>query len=158
MVRFLVTFPLLVALGCAHSGGQPAAENPDAVRAAIAEANRQLAQALIRGDAAAIASLFTETGQIIPFAAKGTVDGRAAIEAYNSKRFQTARITEAVLTSVNIGTSGDLAYETGTNRVTRQQGDAAPVTATGRYLAVWHHDADGKWRIQVDMPIPDPAP
>ena len=32
-----------------------------------------------------------------------------------------------------------------------KQGDAEPVHAVGSYLALWHKDTDGKWKIAVDM-------
>ena len=53
---------------------------------------------------------------------------------------------------------GDTAYETGTNRITSQAGDAPPVTRTGRYLTVWRRQPDGSWRIRVDAVMTDPTP
>ncbi len=53
--------------------------------------------------------------------------------------------------------SGDLAWETGTNRLVVQVGDAPPATRTGRYLVAWKRGADGRWRYRVDAIVPDPA-
>ena len=60
--------------------------------------------------------------------------------------------------ALGVPPSGDLAYERGTNRITRQQGSATPVTSTGRYLTVWRRQSDGRWLIQADMVVADPAP
>ncbi|MGO9065873.1 MAG: YybH family protein [Myxococcaceae bacterium] len=79
----------------------------------------------------------------------------AAIQALFQQRLAAARFLDATATANTVGTDGDLAYETGTNKLTRQTGDAAPVTTTGRYLTVWHHDTDGQWCIQVDMVVVD---
>jgi ketosteroid isomerase-like protein len=87
----------------------------------------------------------------------GFVSGRAAIEAYQAKRLQARRYVDAVITTAELGVSGDLAWETGTNRVTIQQGESAPLTVTGRYLAVWKRGADGRWRIRAELPITDPV-
>jgi len=141
-------------LGCAHEA--PATGSVSALKATIQQKEAEFAQALIRGDAAAIAGFFREDGQFIPGWQKGRVEGRAAIQAFYQQRFATARFLEAAIHSDAVGTDGDLAYERGTNRLTRQTGDAAPVTTTGRYLTVWRHDADGQWRIQVDMVVLDP--
>jgi len=39
---------------------------------------------------------------------------------------------------------------------TIQAGDNPPAERTGRALTVWHHDADGRWRILADDPAYDP--
>ncbi len=125
------------------------------LKATLVENVSQIAQALLRGDAAAVASVFCEDAQYIPGSQKGRVEGRAAIQALFQQRLAAARFLDATATANTVGTDGDLAYETGTNKLTRQTGDAAPVTTTGRYLTVWHHDTDGQWCIQVDMVVVD---
>jgi uncharacterized protein (TIGR02246 family) len=146
----------MVASACAHS---PARGSSDAdVRAAIAEANAEFARALVAGDARATAAVFAEEGEIIPATQRGFVSGRTEIESYNARRLTAGRYLDVVITTVQLGVSGDLAWETGTSRVTMQHGKSAPVTVTGRYLAVWKREADGRWRIRADLPIADPAP
>ncbi|HET7753594.1 MAG TPA: nuclear transport factor 2 family protein [Anaeromyxobacteraceae bacterium] len=142
---------------CAHQAGARGPREPAEVRAAIAEANAGLARALVRGDARAIAEVFTEDGEIVPPMQGGFVSGRPAIEAYQAKRLQARRYLDAVITTAQLGVSGDLAWETGTNKVTLQQGESAPVTVTGRYLTVWRRDPDGRWRIRAEVPVTDPV-
>ncbi len=149
---------LLSLVACAHA---PASSKPEAdpaapVRAAIAAANAEFAQALLRGDAKAMAATFTEDGEIVPTNERGFVEGREAIEAYQAKRLEGRRYLEVEITTVHLGTSGDLAWETGVTRATIQQAQGAPVAVTGRYLAVWKRGADGTWRIRVDLPVSDP--
>jgi uncharacterized protein (TIGR02246 family) len=157
MARFFVALSLTVLLGCAHEQTPTGGGDASTVRASIEQNEAQFAQALKRNDASALAAFFLGDGQVIRGWQKGNVQGRAAIQAYYAKRFETARFLDAVITTTSVGTSGDLAYETGSNRITRQTGDAVPVTTTGRYLTIWHHEADGQWRIQVDMVILDPS-
>jgi len=156
MARPFLALPLALLLGCAHEQTPTGTGDTSALRASIEQNEAQLAQALKRGDAVAIAGFFLEDGVVIPGWQKGNIEGRAAIQAYYEKRFATARFLDAVITTSKVGTSGDLAYEMGTNRLTRQTGDAAPTTTTGRYLTVWRRGSDGQWRIQVDMVILDP--
>ncbi len=73
-------------------------------------------------------------------------------------RFKAARFIDVAIATVSVQVEGDTAYETGTNRVTVQAGDAPPVTRTGRYLTVWKRQPDGVWRIRVDAIVPDPSP
>jgi uncharacterized protein (TIGR02246 family) len=149
---------LTFAGACAHLGGSRGGEAEVAnVRAAIAAANAEFAQALVRGDARAMAAVFAEDGEIIPATQRGYVSGRAAIEAYQAERLQARRYLHAVITTLQLEVSGDLAWETGTSRVTIQQGESAPVTVTGRYLAVWKREPDGRWRIRAELPVADPV-
>jgi uncharacterized protein (TIGR02246 family) len=149
---------MLLVCGCAHSAGSRRDAEPDEARAAIAAANVAFSQALVRGDAQAMAAIFAEDGEIIPAMEPGFVTGRAAIAAYQEKRVRARRYLEANITTRGLGVSGDVAWETGTSQVTFQQGESAPVTVTGRYLAVWQRQADGSWRIRAELPVTDPVP
>jgi uncharacterized protein (TIGR02246 family) len=153
-MRLVLASSLALLLGCAHEA--PVTVPLGTLKAAIQQNESQFAQALMRGDAAAVANLFREDAQYIPGWQKGRLEGRAAIQALFQQRLAAAHFLEVVMTTGAVGTDGDLAYETGTNRLTRQTGDAPPVTTTGRYLTVWHHQPDGQWRIQVDMVVVDP--
>jgi uncharacterized protein (TIGR02246 family) len=149
---------LAAACACAHARGPAGPAEEAAVRAAITAANEEFAQALVRGDARAMAALFTEDSELIPASRPGFVSGRPEIEAFHAQRLRARRYLDVVITTVKVGVSGDLAWETGTSRATVQQGDGAPVTFSGRHLAVWKRGADGRWRIRADLPIADPVP
>jgi uncharacterized protein (TIGR02246 family) len=161
--RALLAAASILAGGCAHANGAHASgarEGSDeaSTRAAITLANAEFARALERGDAQAMAALFTEDAEVIPAMQRGVISGRAAIESYNASRMGARRYVEVAITTAHVGVSGDLAWETGTSRVAIQHGESAPVTLTGRYLAVWKREADGRWRIRAELPVPDPVP
>ena len=141
---------------CAHSPTVRSAD-PAEVRTAIEGNLRQFISALKRGDAGAMAAMFTEDGEYIVANTKGFITGRAAIEEVFRARFKAARFIDVAITTISVHVECDIAYETGTNSVTLQVGDVPPVTRTVRYLTVWKRQADGVWRIRVDAIIPDPA-
>ena len=144
---------------CAHPGhGTPERHDPAAVRTAIEGTLVQFGAAMKRTDARAIASMFTEDGEYIRVATKGFPTGRTAIQEVFAARFTAARFIDVAIATVSVQVEGDTAYETGTNRLTVQAGDAPPVTRTGRYLTVWKRQPDGVWRIRVDAIVPDPLP
>lgn len=147
----------LAASACAHRPGGPGGADAEA-RAAVAAANAEFARALVSGDARAMAAVFTEDGEVIPVTQRGFVSGRPQIEAYNAARLEGRRYLDVVISTVHLGVSGDLAWELGTSLVTLQQGEGPPVTLTGRYLAVWKREPDGRWRIRAELPVPDPPP
>jgi uncharacterized protein (TIGR02246 family) len=147
---------LLAASACAHATPSASPAALAEIRASIEATNARFSEAVKHGDAEAVAQLFAEDGEAIPAAGKAFVSGRPALRDYYAARMRGTRFLEVVLTTVSVETSGDLAWETGTNRLTVQAGDAPPVTRTGRYLAVWRRQADGVWRIRVEAVIPDP--
>lgn len=153
----LLSLPLLAFAACAHGPAATRATDPGPVRAAIEATNARFCEALKAGDAAAIAAMFTEDGEVIPPALKAFVVGREALREYYAARVRAARFLEVIVTTRSVEVEGDLAFETGTNRVTSQVGDAPPVTRTGRYVVVWKRGTDGNWRYRLDAIIPDPS-
>lgn len=155
--RSLLAAAAIAASACAHWPGARGGAEAE-VRAAIAAANSEYARALVAGDAHAVAAVFAQDGHVIPTGQRGFISGREEIEAYNASRLEGRRYLDVVITTVHLEVSGDLAWESGTSNVTLQQGEKATVTVTGRYLAVWGREPDGRWRIRADLPITDPLP
>ena len=133
------------ALALAASAFLPsAAPSP----AEIAEAHRRLEQAFNRGDAAAVATLYTEDATLLPPGAD-ILSGRRAAQA----RWQAAYDTGArnlSLDPVSVETWGDAAREIGrfTMDVPGQGGETARVE--GKYVVVWKRTAEG-WRLDTDI-------
>ena len=117
-------FPALVLAQSPH--------DPAAVRAAIEGTLAQFSAAMKQADARTIASMYTEDGEYFSAATKGFTTGRVAIEDMFAARFKATRFIDVALTTVSLQVEGDTAYETGTNRVTFQAGDAPAVTRTAR--------------------------
>ena len=116
--------------------------------AEIAEAHRRLEQAFNRGDAAAVAALYTEDATLLPPGAD-MLSGRRAAQA----RWQAAYDTGArnlSLAPVSVETWGDAAREIGrfTLDVPGQGGETA--TVEGKYVVVWKRTAEG-WRLDTDI-------
>ena len=57
---------------------------------------------------------------------------------------------EIILAGANVVDIGHYAY-TGTSKANK------PVSASGRYMAVWRKDADGAWRIMRDIASEGPT-
>ena len=58
--------------------------------------------------------------------------------------------------------SGDIGYTYGTYEMTMNDAKGKPVTDHGKYATIWKKQADGKWKVAVDigntdMPLPPPA-
>jgi ketosteroid isomerase-like protein len=54
-------------------------------------------------------------------------------------------------TKVEVASSGDLGYVTGTYEINETDASGKPKTDKGKYLEVWKKQADGGWKCVADM-------
>jgi uncharacterized protein (TIGR02246 family) len=120
------------------------AARSDEVRESIESANRAFAAAFLRGDADAVAELYTVDGQLLP-PGSGIVSGRPAIAAF-WKGAIDAGVKDLVLETTQLESAGDFAYEVGTVRIVAGDGQASE----DRYLVVWKRE-NGTWRLHRDI-------
>jgi uncharacterized protein (TIGR02246 family) len=118
--------------------------DPD-LQASIAAQNAKFMQAAEKGDAAALAALYTDEAWLLPPGAE-MVRGRAAIEEFWASRFQ--RIAAIELTTTDLAAvSEDGAREVGASLITlRGQNQRL----TGKYMVVWKL-TEGEWKLEADM-------
>jgi uncharacterized protein (TIGR02246 family) len=115
------------------------------IRSQIESANKQFMAAFQRGNAAAIASLYTAGGQLLP-ANSDFVRGTDAIRTFWQGALDMG-LKEAVLETVEVEVHGDTAIEVGRYKLLAA-GDAA--ADNGKYIVVWKNEA-GNWRLHRDI-------
>jgi ketosteroid isomerase-like protein len=106
------------------------------------------------GDYRAIAGYYTLGGRLIADRAE-TVGGHPAIEHFwqdATERAKAAGVRRTVQAD-EAGSDGELGYLRGTVVLAR-----AEQVTTVRYLTLWKREADGRWRIAVDISSPSPQP
>lgn len=116
----------------------------DDVRGAIEAANRDFVAAFARGDARAVAALYTTDGQVLP-PGGGRAAGREAIAAFWQAAMDDGARVGALETG-EVESAGDLAYEVGQVELLTADG----TVAQSRYLVVWKRE-DGGWKLHRDM-------
>ena len=130
--------------------GSPAkSEDIAQVRAAIEAGNLKFGEAVRKGDAAAIAALYSEDATILP-PDSTMIKGRQAIQASWNGSLQMG-IKDAVLTTVDVFGAGDYAYEIGKVLLTVQPSGQAAMQLEGKYVVVWKKAASGSWQLHVDI-------
>ena len=78
--------------------------------------------------------------------------GKAAIREVLSHFFEIPGFSiKWQPTYVEISSSGDLGYTIGTNVMTFDGPDGKPIVDNGKYTTIWKKDADGTWKVAVDM-------
>jgi uncharacterized protein (TIGR02246 family) len=134
----------LAALGAATG----AAAAADDVRAAIDRGNAAYLDALERGDADAMAALFTPDGIQLP-ENQAPLRGREAIRAGYAAAFPRLKFTGGSIVTSDLTRDGNVAVEVGAYVFTVSVKDKPPQTLKGRYLTIWRY-AGGAWRIMAD--------
>jgi uncharacterized protein (TIGR02246 family) len=116
----------------------------DDVRDAVEAGNRAFVAAFLRGDATAVASLYTREAQVV---APGSpaASGRPAIAAFWQKSIDSG-VKGITLETAEVESAGDLAFESGTVRLVAQDG----TTNEARYIVVWRR-IDGTWMLHRDI-------
>jgi uncharacterized protein (TIGR02246 family) len=80
------------------------------------------------------------------------VSGRAAIREFVVKSFRTPGFTISWKTAtVTVSSSGDVAYATGSNRITFNTPDGKTATVDGKTVVIWRRQKDGAWKCVVDI-------
>ena len=112
----------------------------------IQKANEEWMAAFNKGDAAAVAALYSEDAYILPNGAE-MAKGRRAIEAYFKNSVQ--QLGDAKLKTVDLQSLGPgSAREVGTFNF-KTKGDS-PLVVVGKYVAVWRK-MGGQWKLITDI-------
>jgi uncharacterized protein (TIGR02246 family) len=116
-----------------------------AVHVAIEAANQRFMQAFAQADAAGLASLYTEDGQLLP-------PGGAAVRGWQAIRvfWQAAMdsgISSARLEVVEVEDHGDTAIEV--SRYTLLGADEQ-LLDRGKYIVIWKQER-GQWKLHRDI-------
>jgi uncharacterized protein (TIGR02246 family) len=162
MKRILVLAVTLILSGCNAPQENPEptkTADPQADKAAIDKVREDFIAAFNAGDAAKVASLYSEN-VVAMGGSSPTAQGRAAIEANNKAMFDQFT-TKISITPTVTKASGDLGYDQGTYtmELTPKSGGGKPMTEEGRYLVILQREADA-WKLVADMDnkIPPPPP
>jgi uncharacterized protein (TIGR02246 family) len=132
-----------VVAGCLILGAAPAVAQD---KATIEKLNDAWTAAFNKGDAAAVAAMYTEDAYVLPPGAE-MVKGRTGIEAFWRQAAQ--QMGDAKLTTLDVLPLGrSAAREIGT--VTLKTKSQPPQEMVGKYAVVWRK-VGGKWKLATDI-------
>lgn len=115
------------------------------IREVIADANNDFMVTFGRGDAAGMADLYTEDGQVLP-PNSDFVMGKEAIQAF-WQALMDMGIKEAKLDIVEVEEQDDLAVEVSKYTL---QGEEGQVIDQGKYIVIWKQE-NGQWKLHRDI-------
>jgi uncharacterized protein (TIGR02246 family) len=145
-----IVLAMVTAVGC----GAPRKANLSAEEAAIRKTDADWLAAATAHDLNRMLPFWADDATIF---APGTpaVVGKEAIRKYVSDAFATPGFSITWKTdNVEVSQSGDMAYSSGTDRISLTGPDGKPLTEEARGVAIWKKQPDGSWRCIVDVMSP----
>src|SRR5499426_1392798 len=134
--RTVILCALIAAISSsAYAGSKGDDEGVREVRAAIETANAKFSEAFARGDANALSAMYTTDAIAFPPDSEMIRGNKAIGEFWKATR--DGGVQRAVLTTDDVGRSGDVAYEVGKVALTIQPVGKEPTTAAAKYVVVW---------------------
>jgi uncharacterized protein (TIGR02246 family) len=123
----------------------PSVSSGDDARSGVDATNRAWEAAVLQGDGAAIAALYTTDGQLLPVQS-GFVTGTQAIQAFWQGVFD-AGTKGAKLETLEFESHGNSAHEVGKYTLMGADGQ---VLDRGKFIVIWKKD--GKtWKLHRDI-------
>ena len=114
------------------------------VRAAVEAGNGAFVASFLKGDARAVAELYTENRRVVAPGSPVAI-GRPEIEVFWRGVIESG-VKDVALATEHVESAGELAVEDGTVRLVAKDGT---VTAQ-RYVVVWKR-VDGRWQLHRDI-------
>lgn len=129
--------------------------NTSAVKRAIEELWVRVIAADKKGDASAVAAIYTDDAMLID-PESPTVTGKANIEKFYRDVLATNKVLDVTRSSNGLEVSGNLAVETGTYTQRVQEAGKSPKEVQARYTVVFKN-VNGHWRVSRDVSTPMPT-
>ena len=124
----------------------------DEARSAIDKGNQQWIEGWEKGDAALVASIFTEDGMMLG-ANNKAYKGQQILERLKGGIKATGTGVKVTVTTTGLWVDGETAYETG-KYAYKYQENGKPAIDEGRYATIWKRQKDGTWKLFLDMSVP----
>lgn len=125
----------------------------------IKDVTMRFGEAFNRGDVAAAVEFYTDDAKFLHPNTE-IVSGKQAIKEF----FETGRVfglRRINFESIEVGYDGDLAYERGVINMDLEPEGGQAMVDKGKYLVVMKRQADGSWKVAVDIwnsDLPQPIP
>lgn len=143
----------LILTGCAAQAPPAAPADPSV----LMDADRAFAAAVAKGGTDAWVSWFADDGaQVVPTA--GEIRGHDAIRKLMAALDDPMNKLTWEPVRADIAASGDLGWTTGTYVSTTTLPDGTTSEGDGRYVTIWRKQADGSWKVVMDLGNPTGRP
>lgn len=148
--RFFV-LAILLSYGCAPPASEPVAEAPavdiESERNALMAVDKAWSETV--NDIDAFLSYIADGAHFMPFGAP-LAEGEAIRTTWEGLTSLPGFDLSWQATGADVGASGDIGYTIGTFELAVEQ-DGTTMLTQGKYATIWNKQADGSWKVQVDI-------
>ncbi len=142
---------LLAALFVLAASGCAPQVDLEAEAAAIRSADADCLKAWAAKDVDRVLSCYSDDASVLPSNAP-IATGKEAIRALWSQLFETPGFALSWdISKLEVSRAGDLAYGHGTYELMVNDAAGNPVTERGKWVGVYKKQADGQWKMVVDI-------
>ncbi len=126
-------------------------QSNDEIRDKIAKINKQMAKAMMEGNAQATLGFYAKDAVSLPNYGE-MVKGIDAIKKSNEEMVSSGmKVNSMEFNIVMVTTYGNMVSEIGTYKMNATMpGMASPMDDTGKYLTLWEKQPDGSLKIKVE--------
>jgi uncharacterized protein (TIGR02246 family) len=147
---------MMLLAGCAKKTARPTV-NLAAEEAEVRATDTRWQEAVKARDAERAAAFWADDATIYPPNA-AAITGKDAIHAYVAGAFASPDFSITWTTDkVEVAKSGDMAYSTGSDRLTYRGEGNKVISEKNRGIVVWKKQANGLWKAEIDIWNADPS-
>ena len=148
-ILYLIVLTLAVSflVSCATTPPPPPDTSAEDIKA-INAVRMQWVDAFNQGDAAAVASLYTEEARRLP-PNRQMIVGRESIQADVQNTFD-AGAGDLQLTVIELSVNGDMAHDVGEYTLTIQPEEGEAINDSGKFVVILKRE-NGTWKLYVDI-------
>src|SRR5262245_48559770 len=155
MVRYTL-FLLVVAFLCAPHPAQGKTPASSAERRAVEQAMRDYAKTLRIGTAEEVAAWYTTDGELL-LPGLESLHGREAIRSFLAPLAAATEVESVDVETQLLEVHGKSASQWGSYHQVAGEKGKPKQQFRGRYSALWHQEANGRWRLLRLMMQPLPS-
>ena len=154
-IRFLALTLLTTIQACT---GSPES-TPDQWQAELLRADQAFSEAIGREGLSLWSSFFTAEGSMIQEGV-GEIRGTEAMQAAMDATAGAVTSFSWTPERAEVSDGGDMGYTVGNFRTALMGPDGVELESTGMYVSIWRRQADGSWKVEMDLgnPMTGPTP
>ena len=127
------------------------ADEKSAIEQALRDLDAQWSAAAQTKDLEKTIAFYSEDAIVLPTNAPAATTKEAIRNTWKELLASPGLAISWRTTKVEVARSGDIAYTTGTYELTMNGPSGNLVPDHGKYVEVWKKQADGKWKVAVDI-------
>ena len=149
--RLLPTVSLLAFALVAAQGQSPTPQLPSAIEKDLLALDLKWSEAASAKDLDKVVSYYADNALVMPSNAAAATTKEAIRATWKDLLASPGAAVSWKPIKVEAAYSGDLAYVTGTYKVTMNDASGKPTTDKGKYVEIYKRQADGGWKAIIDI-------